>query len=313
LGRNAELLRLARIEANQEAACTMSIVVTGATGHLGRLTVQALLARGVDPAIITATGRNSERLADVATLGVRTALADFDDVGSLKQAFEGADKVLLVSGTDLGSRAAQHANVIDVARTAGVGFIAYTSAPHADTTALLLAVEHRATEELIEASGLPHAFLRNGWYVENYTDQLTTTLEHGVVLGSAGDGRVSVAPRSDYAEAAAAVLATDGHDGQVYELGGDESVTLSDIASAIAAAAGQPVTYQDVSAAAHLEVLLGAGLPAVVAEILVDADRAIAAGELEVTTGDLSRLIGHPTVPMATAVADAVGARRSQR
>ena len=286
----------------------MSIVVTGATGHLGRLTVEALLARGVDPATITATGRDPGRLAELDALGVRTAAADYDDVASLKQAFEGADKVLLVSGIDLGRRTEQHANAIDAARSAGVTFIAYTSAPYADTTKLLIAVEHRATEELLEASGLAYSFLRNGWYIENYTGQLADTIESGVLVGSAGEGKVSVAARFDYAEAAAVVLSTDGHDGKVYELGGDEGVTYADIAAAIADASGRPVVYQDVPSEVRLDGMVSAGLPAPVAEILVDADRAIADGELEVNSGDLARLIGRPTTPLAVGVAQAVAA-----
>ncbi|CAN5605386.1 SDR family oxidoreductase [soil metagenome] len=286
-----------------------SIVVTGATGHLGGLTVEALLARGVDPATITATGRNPERLAALGELGVRTAVADLGDPTSLEEAFAGADKVLLVSGSDVGQRVAQHRNAIDAAKEAGVALLAYTSAPYATTTTLLLAAEHKATEELLAASGVAHVVLRNSWYVENYTDQLDTTLEHGVVLGSAGDGRVSGAPRVDFAEAAAAVLATDGHEGKVYELGGDPAFTLTELAAVIAEATGRPVTYQDVPPAAHLEVLLGAGLPAPFAEILVDADRAIAAGELATDSGDLARLIGRPTTPLAEAVAAAVAAR----
>ncbi|QXC61117.1 NAD(P)H-binding protein [Aquihabitans sp. G128] len=169
----------------------MSLVVTGATGHLGRLTVEALLARGVDPATITATGRNPEKLAELGALGVSAVSLDLGDAGAVKDAFAGADKVLLVSGSEPGARLDQHQNAIDAAAAAGVSLLAYTSAPYADTTALLLAADHRATEAAITASGVPHAFLRNSWYIENYTDQLDATLEHGVVLGSAGDGRVS--------------------------------------------------------------------------------------------------------------------------
>ena len=279
----------------------MSLVVTGATGHLGRLTVEALLARGVAPDAITATGRDATKLAALAELGVQTAVASFDDPDSLAKAFAGAERVLLVSGNEFGQRVTQHGNAIDAAKAAGVALLAYTSAPYASTTSMLLATEHRATEELILASGVPYALLRNGWYIENYTGQLATTLEHGMV-GSAGDGRLSVAARSDYAEAAAVVLSTDGHEHATYELGGDIGVSLADIAGAIAAASGQAVPYIDVTPEAHLQVLLGAGLPQPMAEVFVDVDRAIAAGELLVTSGDLARLIGHEATPLSAGI-----------
>lgn len=275
----------------------MSLVVTGATGHLGRLTVEALLARGTDPATILATGRNPEKLAELAALGVRTRSLDLSDAGAVTEAFAGAQRVLLVSGTEFGQRVAQHANAIAAAAAAGVELLAYTSAPYADTTKLLIAVEHRGTEEVLASSAVPHAILRNSWYVENYTGQLATAFEHGALVGSAGEGRVSVAPRRDYAEAAAVVLTTDGHVGQTYELGGDEAVTLAEVAAAISAASGREITYQDLSPADHLALLTGAGVPEQVAPILVDADRAIRDGELRVGSGDLARLIGRPTTP----------------
>ncbi len=279
----------------------MTIVVTGATGHLGHLVVESLLKRGASPDEVVATGRNAERLAELAaTLGVRTAVADYADPASLRAAFEGADRVLLVSGSEVGQRVAQHTAVVQAAKDAGVGLIAYTSIPYADTSRLILATEHRATEEAIRASGVPFTFLRNSWYLENYLPQIPTYLEHGVV-GAAGDGRISAATRADFADAAAAALLDPTSAGRVYELGG-ESWTLAELAATVADASGRPVTYTEVSPAQLTEILVGAGLPQPYAEALVSADLGIARGELEVTTGDLERLIGHTPTSLRDAV-----------
>ncbi len=223
----------------------MTIVVTGATGHLGRLTVQALLRRGVPADQIVATGRQVDKLDDLAARGVHIRRADYTDPASLRAAFAGADKVLLVSSSEVGQRAAQHANAIDAAKDAGVSLLAYTSIPQADTSTLLLAAEHRQTEQLLADSGVPHVLLRNGWYVENYTGQLPVYLEHGIA-GAAGDGKVSPAPRADFAEAAATVLVEDGHPGKTYELGG-HAVTMTEVAQIVSDATGQQVTYTDMA------------------------------------------------------------------
>ncbi|MDC7123826.1 NAD(P)H-binding protein, partial [Cellulomonas fimi] len=220
----------------------MSIVVTGATGHLGRLVVEHLLERGVPAQDVVATGRSVDRLADLAARGVRTTVADFDDPATLTAAFEGADVVLLVSGSEVGRRVAQHTRAIEAAAGAGVGRVVYTSAPHADTTPLPLAVEHRATEEVLRASGLAWTILRNNWYSENYLPVLEQAAATGVVVSSTAGGGVASAPRADYAEAAAVVLSTDGHDGRVYELSGDVAWTFDELAAA-AADAPEPVRH----------------------------------------------------------------------
>ena len=216
----------------------------------------------------------------------------------------GAEKVLLVSGSEVGQRVAQHGNVIDAARDAGVSLIAYTSIPKADTNAMVLAGEHRATEELIAASGLPFTFLRNSWYLENYLAQLPTYLEHGVV-GAAGEGRISGATRADFADAAAAALLADDSAGRVFELGG-ESFSLADLADAISVASGSHVAYTEVSGVQLAEILVNAGLPRGYAQVLADIDAGIARGELEVTTGDLQRLIGRRPTTYRDAVDEAV-------
>lgn len=280
----------------------MTIVITGATGQLGRLVVEALLESGVPAGQLVAAGRDLAKVADLAGRGVQVRQIDYQDPASLRRAFAGAGKVLLISGSDVGQRLEQHRNAIEAAKDAGVGLIAYTSIANADRTDMQLAAEHQATEEALSASGLPFTLLRNGWYLENYTDQLGSYLQHGAVAGSAGDGRVSAATRADYARAAAAVLLRDDQAGKVYELGGDVPFTLSELAEEVSAAAGQPVAYRDLPVKDYAELLVGAGLPAGYAAILADSDRGIAHGELLVTSGDLSRLIGRPTTSLREAV-----------
>jgi len=284
----------------------MSIVVTGATGHLGRLVVAALLERGVPAADIVATGRATDKIADLAEAGVRVAATDFDDPASLRAAYAGADRVLLISGTDIGRRPEQHRNAIEAARDEGVRLLAYTSIANADISRMTLAADHQATETILRESGVPFALLRNGWYLENYTAQLPTVLAHGALLGSAGDGKVSAAARADYAAAAAVVLTGDGHEGKVYELGGDQAFTLAGLAQEIASASGQDVEYRDLPVEEYIRVLVQAGLPEGYAAVIADSDLGISRGELEVTSGDLSRLIGRPTTSPAQGVASAL-------
>ncbi len=285
----------------------MSLVVTGATGHLGRLIVQALLDRGVEANRIIATARTPESLTDLADAGVVVRHADYSDPQSLKEAFAGADRVLLVSSSAVGQRIEQHGNVIGAAQEAGVDLIVYTSAPRADTTEMLLAAEHAATERLIRDSGLDYVFLRNSWYLENYTEQLATTLEHKAILGSAGNGRVSGASRADYAAAAAAVLAGDGPRNHIYELGGDTSFTLGEYAETVSGLVGETIAYVDQPPAEYQAFLESVGLPEPVARVMADSDVAVARGDLLVESGDLSRLIGRPTTGLADAIRSALG------
>jgi len=282
----------------------VSIVVTGATGQLGHLVVEALLDRGVPASEITAVGRSTDKLADLADRGVTVMAADYTDPASLDAAFAGADSVLLVSSNDFNDRPGQHRNAIDAAKRAGVSRLVYTSGPKATTSSVLLLADHGTTENYLQESGLPSTALRNGWYVENYTAQWPTYREHGMV-GSAGEGRVSLAPRSDFAEAAAVVLTTDGHEGKVYELGG-EAVTLTELAAVFSDATGTKVEYTDVPVEALVGILEGAGLPAPLATVFADVDRGIAAGELFVDPADLEELLGRPATPVAEAVRSAL-------
>ncbi|MBD0695140.1 SDR family oxidoreductase [Streptomyces sp. CBMA123] len=279
-------------------------VVTGATGQLGRLVVEGLLA-AVPASEVAVAVRSAEKAADLAARGVDVRVVDYDRPQTLAGAFAAGDRVLLISGSEVGRRIPQHRAVVEAARAAGVGLLAYTSIPGAATFGL--ADEHKATEELILASGLPYAFLRNGWYTENYLGDAAGTVERGVVLGSAGGGRVATAPRRDYADAAVAVLLREGERNRVYELSGDTAWSLPELAAELAQASGKPVAHRDVTPAEHLEVLVGAGLPQGFAQALVDVDAGIARGELSGTPGDLARLIGRPTVPLAESVRTALG------
>jgi NAD(P)H dehydrogenase (quinone) len=283
----------------------MSIVITGATGQLGRHVLEALLERNVASAEIVATGRATEKLADFAERGVQVRAMDYADAESVAAALKGAKRVLLISGSEVGQRVDQHRTVIEAAKAEGVELIAYTSIANADTTGMKLAAEHQATEEALRESGVPFVLLRNGWYLENYTEQLPGTLAQGAIAGSAGDGRVSGATRLDYAHAAAAVLVAHGQAGQVYELGGDEAFTMADLAAEITAATGKDIAYNDLPAEDYAGLLTSVGVPAAFADILADSDLGIARGDLLVSSGDLSKLIGRPTTSLAEAVRSA--------
>ncbi|MBB2966970.1 SDR family oxidoreductase [Leifsonia aquatica] len=283
----------------------MTIVVTGATGHLGRLTVDSLLARGIAASDIRAVGRSAERLAPLAAQGVETAVIDFEKPETLTAAFAGADAVLLVSGSEVGKRVQQHRNAIEAAEAAGVGRLVYTSAPHATDGALVLAPEHKATEELLAASSLPVTILRNNWYTENYSGLIDQAAATGEIVGSAGEGRVASASRKDYAEAAAVVLTTDGHEGAIYELSGDVAWTFDELATAVGALAGREVVYRSVTPDEHTSILTGAGLDEGTAGFVVALDGNIRDGELADATSTLAELIGRPTTPLAQGLAEA--------
>ncbi|MFJ6849290.1 SDR family oxidoreductase [Streptomyces sp. NPDC091271] len=283
----------------------MSIVVTGATGALGRLVVERLLDT-VPAHQVVALVRDKEKAAPLAARGVELRIADYDRPETLTGAFRAGDRVLLISGSEVGRRVPQHTAVIDAAKAAGVAQLAYTGALGGPDADFLLAEEHKVTEQLILDSGLPYTFLRNGWYTENYTANLAPVLEHGAVVANTGDGRIASATRADYADAAAAVLTGEGHLGAAYELSGDVAWSLAEYADVVAAATGKQIVHKNVPAPVHQEILVGAGVPEPFAAILVDVDEAIARGLLAGTSGDLARLIGRPTTPLAETVTAAV-------
>lgn len=282
------------------------IAVTGATGHLGRLIVSELLDRNVPAGKIVAVVRSPEKAGDLASQGVNVRRGEYEEPTSLLEALQGVDKLVLVSASEVGKRVDQHRNLIEASRRAGVDYLAYTSILAADSADTILGREHKASEELIRESGLQHTFLRNGWYLENYTGTLGQALEHGAILGSAGDGRVSAASRADYAAAAATVVTEEGHAGQTYELGGDEGFTLAELAGEVTRQSGRPVEYRNMPPEEYERTLEGFGLPESVAEMLADADEGLERGVLYTDSGDLRRLIGLPTTTLTQAVAAAL-------
>ncbi|MBB5914282.1 NAD(P)H dehydrogenase (quinone) [Nocardia transvalensis] len=283
----------------------MTVAVTGASGQLGRLVVEALLRREAGP--VVAIVRDPSKVADLAERGVDVRQASYDDAEALDRALTGVDRVLLVSGNEFGARVDQHATVIRAAERAGVELLAYTSIPRATENSMILAQEHRGTEAVLAESAVPHAILRNGWYWENYASALAPAVDSGVLSGAAGEGRVAGAARADYAEAAAAVLTTDGHAGQVYELGGDQRLTYADLAQVLSEVSGKPVRYQDLPQAEYASALEKAGLPADYAQVLADADTGVRGGLLDVTSGDLQKLIGRASTPVTEVFSAALG------
>ncbi|MEN4643807.1 SDR family oxidoreductase [Pantoea agglomerans] len=284
------------------------IAVTGATGQLGRFVIDALLKK-VPAGEIVAAVRTPAKAADLAALGVIVRQADYGQPETLEPAFAGVDKLLLISGSEVGQREAQHKAVIEAARAAGVGFIAYTSLLHADTSPLGLGVEHRATEALLKASGIPFALLRNGWYSENYAASIPPALAHHAFIGAAGEGRIASAARQDYAEAAAEVMTREDQAGKVYELAGDDSYTLAQFAAEIAAQSGEKVDYVNLSQSEFAAALKNAGLPEGLAEMLADSDAGAEKGGLFDDSRQLSQLIGRPTTTWQAVIRAALANR----
>lgn len=277
----------------------MKIAITGATGQLGQFVIDALLKQ-TNASNIVALVRNESKAASLKEKGIELRYFDYDQPQTLVPALQGIDKVLLISANEIGRRTPQHKAVIEAAQKAGVKYIAYTSLLNADTSPLGLAEEHRETEALIKQSGLTYTFLRNNWYSENYLASVAHTAETGTLYGSAGDGKISSASRQDYAEAAAKVLTSKGHDNKTYELASSNSFTLTDLASYISTASGKDVKYQNISADNYTKALNDAGLPAGLVDVIVDADIQTEKGAMYSNSKDLEQLIGHP----ATSIED---------
>ncbi|PWW21073.1 NAD(P)H dehydrogenase (quinone) [Geodermatophilus normandii] len=280
--------------------------VTGATGLLGRRAVEELLDRGVPASDVVAVVRRPEAAADLAGRGVQVRHGDYSRPETLPAALAGVDRLLLVSGSEAGQRVPQHTAVVEAAAAAGVQRIVYTSIAHADTTSNPLAPEHRETEEVLRGSGVPATVLRNSWYLENYTSRIDEYLATGEIVGAAADGRVSVAPRADYAVAAAAALLADDEGPVVRELGGP-GVTLADLADAVTEVTGTAVRYRDLPAEELVATLRGVGLDAGTAGFVAGIDTSIARGELDTGDADLAALLGRPVAPLADAVRAARG------
>jgi len=279
------------------------IALTGATGQLGQFVVEELL-KTVAAKEIVAIVRNPAKAEALSKQGVLVRQADYGDQAAFTQALAGVNKLLLISSSEVGQRAAQHRNVINAAKAAGVKFIAYTSLLHADKSPLGLHVEHVETENMLADSGIPYALLRNGWYSENYLASAPAALAHGVFIGAAGDGKIASATRADYAAAAARVISEEGHAGKVYELAGDNGWTLTELAALLSKASGKNVVYQNLSEAEFAAALKGAGLPDWLATMLADSDAGAAKGGLFDDSKTLSKLIGRPTTTIEKSVND---------
>ena len=280
----------------------MKIGVTGATGQLGRLVVESLKSK-VSAETIVALVRNPEKAAD---LGIEARTFDYTQAENLVASLKGIDKLLLISGNEVGQRLPQHLAVIDAAKQAGVKQLFYTSILHADSSPLGLATEHLATEVAIKESGLTYTILRNGWYTENYTGSAKGAVDAGAFIGNAGDGKIASAARVDYAEAAAVVLAGEGHEGKTYELAGDEAYTLTELAAEISKQSGKTIPYNNLTEAEYAGILKSFGLPDGLAEMLANSDTGASKGGLFDDSKVLSELIGRPTTSLAKVVADAL-------
>ncbi len=282
----------------------MKTGVTGATGQLGRLVVEKLKEKGLSSSIV-ALVRNTEKAAELA---VEAREFDYNNPAKLVDALKGIEKLILISGNELGKRAEQHANVIEAAKKAGVKWVVYTSLLHADTSSLSLAPEHYATEKALQASGLTYTILRNGWYTENYTGSVAGAVAAGAFIGSAGDGKISSAARADFADAAVAVVTSAGHENKVYELAGDSSYTLADLAAEISKQSGKAIPYNNLPETAYADILKSFGLPEMFADAIASWDTGASKGDLFDESHQLSKLIGRPTTPLSETVKAALAA-----
>ena len=284
---------------------TPKLFVTGATGQLGGHVIDALLETVPASSIVAGMrdpAKHEEAGNALRQKGLEVRVADYSRPETLASAFTGVDRLLFISSSENGRRKVQHRNVISAAKDAGVGLVAYTSILHADTSPLFLAEEHRDTEAALAEAGVPFVLLRNGWYTEVYTWRLPLALKRGVLVGAAGDGRISSAARADYGRAAATVLAGGDHAGRIYELAGDASFTLAELVAVVAEASGKPMAYRNMAPEEFRSAVLDAGLPEIVARILSDTDAGVAKGALFDDGGALARLIGRPTTPLQTTI-----------
>ena len=276
----------------------MKIGITGATGQLGRLVVEKLKQR-VDTGNLVALVRSPDKASD---LNIEARPFDYTKSAALSDSLQDVDHLLLISGSEIGQRKIQHQNIIEAAQAAGVKWIVYTSLLHADTSSLSLAEEHVETEKMLKESGIPHTILRNGWYTENYTGSIPAAVAAGAFIGSARDGKISSATRSDFAEAAAVVLVGEGHVGKVYELAGDEAYTLKDLAAEISKQVGKTIPYNNLSETEYADTLTSMGLPEGLVKAFASFDTGAAHDDLFNDGKVLSQLIGRPTTSLSEAV-----------
>jgi NAD(P)H dehydrogenase (quinone) len=283
----------------------MKMLVTGATGKLGTKVVETLL-KSVPASQIAVSVRNPEKAEGLRTRGVDVRHGDFDRPETLDAAFSGIDRLLIISTDgDNETRIRQHTNAVEAAARANVKFIAYTSLANASESRLFLAPVHRATEEAILQTGIPYSFLRNNWYLENEIAAIQAVMAGAPWVTSAGTGKVGWALQQDYAEAAAAVLAGNGHENTIYELSG-KPMTQEELASILGTVLGKEVPVQPVDDATYADIMKGAGVPEFVIPLLVAIQGGIREGTLEIESNDFEKLLGRPTTPIDKALSQIV-------
>jgi NAD(P)H dehydrogenase (quinone) len=287
------------------------IAITGANGNLGNLIVKGLLKK-LPASQIVAAVRDPQKSADLRDLGVEVRNADYDRPETLFEAFTGVEKLLLISAVVPGERFRQHKAVMDAAKQAGVELVGYTSMLRAETSTMLLAAEHKRTEDYLKETGLTFVFLRNSWYLENHTGGLAAAFAHGSIMGCSGLGRFASASRSDYAEAAITVLTEPGHENKTYELAGDHSFSMYEFADEVSRQAHRTVVYNDVTATEYKAALLGFGLPQMIVDLVIDADLKSLNGDLDSSSRDLSKVIGRHTTTVSEAIRAALASNVKQ-
>ncbi|MDF2389207.1 SDR family oxidoreductase [Nostoc ellipsosporum NOK] len=276
---------------------TQTLLVTGASGKLGRAVVNHLLDTFNVPAErIIATTRTPANLGDLAARGVTVRQADFDDAASMAKAFKGADRLLVISTDELaiqGKRREQQVAAVTAASKAGVAHLLYTSLPNPEPgSAVLFAPDHYDTEQAIKASGVPYTIFRNGWYAENLFMSAPQILASGRWYSSAGEGRISYCARDDMAAAIAGGLASGASESKTYTLTGPQAYTTAEVAALITEVTGKPIEVVQLSDEALTEGIKAAGLPEPIARVLVSFDTAARAGDLGMVTDAVEKLSG---------------------
>ncbi|MCD2368426.1 SDR family oxidoreductase [Bacillus sp. BS3(2021)] len=284
----------------------MKMLVTGATGKLGSKVVKKLLET-VPADQLAVSVRNPEKAEALQARGVDVRQGDFDRPETLASAFQGVDRLLIISADgDNETRIRQHGNAVAAAERAGVRFIAYTSIANARESKNFLAPTHKATEEAILKTGIPYSFLRNNWYLENEMSSIQGVLAGAPWVTSAENGKVGWALQQDYADAAAAVLSGEGHENTVYELSG-KLLTQEEIASALGEVLGKEVPVQHVDDAAYRDIMKNAGVPDFLIPMVVEIQKGIREGTLEVESDDFEKVLGRPLTPIKEGLAQIVG------
>ncbi|WP_413367191.1 SDR family oxidoreductase [Lysinibacillus sp. 3P01SB] len=279
----------------------MKLLVTGATGKFGTKVVETLL-KTVPAGQLSVSVRTPEKAKELQAHGVEVRHGDFNYPETLDSAFAGVERLLIISADgDNETRIRQHANAVAAAERAGVKFIAYTSITSAQESTNLFAPTHKATEDAIKKTGIPYSFLRNNWYLENEIPSIQGVLAGAPWVTSAGNGKVGWALQQDYAEAAAAVLSENGHENTIYELSG-KPFTQEEFASVLGNLLGKEVPIQQVDDAAYADIMKAAGVQDFVIPLLVDIQRSIREGSLDIESNDFEKVIGRPATPINEAL-----------